>query len=363
MYRILRPLLFRLDAETSHRLSLAALHLLSRVPGARLLVRALYARRVPALPLTLMGLAFRNPVGLAAGLDKNACHVPLLSDFGFGFVEVGTVTPRPQPGNPKPRLFRLPAQRAIINRMGFNNAGVAMFLNNLYRGQRLCPVGANIGRNKDTPNERAVEDYVTALRGVYPHVDYVAVNISSPNTAGLRELQEGENLETLLRSLKEEQQALARRHERYVPIALKIAPDLDDEQIAVIARLVQEHGFDAVIATNTTVARPGLDAEPLAQETGGLSGAPLRTRSTEVIRKLYAHLQGRVPIIGVGGIETAADAWEKLMAGADAIQIYTGFIYHGPAIVRDIVTGLARYVRERGCATLADAVARARAGH
>jgi dihydroorotate dehydrogenase len=269
LYAILRSLLFRLDAEFSHKLTFALLRLLYRFPGASLLVRGPLAGRTPPLPVEVMGLKFANPVGLAAGLDKNATLPRVLADFGFGFLELGTVTPRPQPGNPRPRLFRLPRYHAIINRMGFNNAGVAMFLNNLYVHARLCPIGVNIGRNKDTPNERAAEDYLAALRAVYAHADYVAVNVSSPNTAGLRELQSSENLDELLRLIKHEQRALADKHGRYVPIALKIAPDLDDDQVADIARLVLTHEFDAVIATNTTVARPGLDLDPLARETGG----------------------------------------------------------------------------------------------
>jgi dihydroorotate dehydrogenase len=361
LYAILRSLIFRLDAEVSHNLTFALLRALYRIPGASLLVRGPLAGRTPPLPVEFMGLKFANPVGLAAGLDKNASLARALADFGFGFLELGTVTPRPQPGNPRPRLFRLPAHHAIINRMGFNNAGVAMFLNNLYRHARLCPVGINIGKNKDTPLERAVDDYVAALRAVYAHADYVAVNISSPNTAGLRDLQSAEHLDQLLGALKAEQRALADKHGRYVPIALKIAPDLDDAQLNDIADRVLTHAFDALIATNTTTARPGVGDDPVSTEPGGLSGRPLKARSTEVVRLLYTRLQGRVPVIGVGGIENADDAWEKLVAGAEAVQIYSALIFEGPVIVRRIVTGLAERVRTSGCADLRSAVAAARA--
>jgi dihydroorotate dehydrogenase len=359
-YRLLRPLLFRLPAETSHRLILTLLGIFYRIPGAGVILRPFFIRRLPALPVSVMGLRFSNPVGLAAGMDKNAEHIRPLSDFGFGFIEVGTVTPRPQPGNPSPRMFRLKRHAAIINRMGFNNVGVYRLITNLVPQGKPCPIGINIGKNRDTPVERAIEDYLSALQAVYGHADYVAVNISSPNTAGLRDLQNEESLDALLRALKAEQAVLAEKHGRYVPIALKIAPDLDDTQIAAIARRVLEHRFDAVIATNTTVTRPGLAEEPLAAQTGGLSGRPLKPLSTEIIRKLYAPLQGKVPIIGVGGIENADDAWEKLVAGADLIQVYTGLIYEGPCIVQAIVRGLAERVTAAGCHDLAEAVARAR---
>jgi len=357
LYKLLRPLLFRLDPETGHALAFGALRALFRAPGFR---RCLHGARPPALPVEVMGLQFPNPVGLAAGLDKNAEYAPLLAALGFGFLELGTVTPRPQPGNPRPRLFRLPGQHAIINRMGFNSAGLAQFLDYRYRWECACLIGINIGKNKDTPLERAVDDYLTALRAVYPHADYVTVNVSSPNTPELRELQSQAHLDELLRALKADQAALAGVHGRYVPLAVKIAPDLDDAQIAAIAATVQAHGVDAVIATNTTVARPGLEQEPLAREAGGLSGRPLKPLATAVVRKLYGHLQGKIPIVGVGGIETADDAWEKLVAGADLVQIYTVLIYEGPGVVADIVHGLADKVKASGCATLAEAVAKAR---
>lgn len=360
MYKLLRPLLFALDPETSHRFTFGLLRALYRLPGCGRALRASYARRTPALPVEVMGLHFANPVGLAAGLDKNAECVRPLAALGFGFLELGTVTPQPQAGNPPPRLFRLARQRALINRMGFPSAGLDVFLANLRRAGHPCVLGINIGKNRHTPNERAAEDYLVALRAVYLHADYVAINVSSPNTPGLRELQQGGALARLLEALKTEQAALAARHGRYVPLALKIAPDLDDGQIAEIAQLVRAHHFDAVIATNTTITRPGLQDEPLAREPGGLSGAPLKALSTAVIRKLYAHLKGEIPIIGVGGIETAEDAWEKLVAGADLVQVYTGLIYQGPALVRRIVAGLARRVAPSGGMTLAQAVAHAR---
>jgi len=360
LYKLLRALLFRLDAEASHRLTFTALDLVYRLPGASRIARSLCARHTPALPVSIMGLTFPNPVGLAAGLDKNAEHVQALADFGFGFLELGTVTPRPQPGNPRPRMFRLVAHAALINRMGFNNVGAGKFLVNLAAQEKPCPIGINIGKNRDTPIERAADDYLAVLNSVYRLADYIAVNISSPNTPGLRDLQTEQNLEELLRALKTEQAALAEKHGRYVPIALKIAPDLDDTQVAAIARLVQEHKFDAVIATNTTITRPGLEQELLSQQTGGLSGRPLKPLATEIVRKLYTHLQGEVPIIGVGGIETADDAWEKLVAGADLVQIYTALIYQGPDIVGEIVRGLAERVQQSGCRNLAEAVQQAR---
>ena len=360
MYKLLRSLLFRLDAETSHRLIFTALQLFYRLPGAATVTRSLLARRAPAQPVTVMGLRFSNPVGLAAGLDKNAEYIRPLSDFGFGFLEIGTVTPRPQPGNPRPRMFRLVAHAALINRMGFNNVGVEKFLVNLAAQGKPCPIGVNIGKNRDTPVERAIEDYVVAMQALYAIADYIAVNVSSPNTANLRDLQREENLEALLRALKAEQTSLAEKHGRYVPIALKIAPDWDDTQIAAIVRSVLENQFDAVIATNTTITRPGLTQEPLAAQTGGLSGRPIKTLSTEIIRKLYALLQGKVPIIGVGGIENADDAWEKLVAGADLLQIYTGLIYEGPCLAQAIVRGLAERVQASGGGNLTEAVAHAR---
>jgi len=359
VYSLIRPLLFALDAERSHDLTLSLLRAVDRIPGARALLRR-YANRVPSLPVEVMGLRFPNPVGLAAGLDKEArCIAPLI-DFGFGFLELGTVTPQPQPGNPKPRLFRLTQHAAIINRMGFNSSGLDVFLANLAAQPHRGLIGINLGKNKLTPDAQAIDDYLTGLRAVYAHADYVTLNISSPNTPGLRALQDEAPLAALLAALKNEQGNLTQVHGRHVPIALKIAPDLEDAGIDAIAHLLVEYNMDAVIATNTTILRPGLEQEPQALETGGLSGRPLRTLSTQVIRRLYATLQGRIPIIGVGGIGNADDAWEKLVAGADLVQLYTAFIYQGPGVVGEIIRGLAEKVRAQGATILIDALRSAR---
>lgn len=360
MYSLIRPLMFALDAEHSHNVTLRLLHAVDRIPGAHALLRNRYAKRIPSLPVEVMGLRFPNPLGLAAGLDKEArCVAPLL-DFGFGFLELGTVTPQPQAGNPKPRLFRLTRHAAIINRMGFNSSGLTDFLANLSAQARRGVIGINLGKNKLTPDAHALDDYLKGLRAVYAHADYVTLNISSPNTPGLRALQQEAPLAALLAALKTEQELLTRAHGRHVPIALKIAPDLDNNEIDGIARLLVVHRMDAVIATNTTITRPDMEHEPLARENGGLSGQPLRVLSTQVIRRLYATLQGRVPIIGVGGISNADDAWEKLVAGADLIQLYTAFVYQGPDVVREIIRGLAEKVRALGASDLTDALRHAR---
>ena len=360
MYSLIRPLLFALDAERSHNLTLGLLRAAYQLPGARALAHRCYAGRIPPLPVDVMGLRFPNPLGLAAGLDKDARCLAPLHDFGFGFLELGTVTPQPQPGNPKPRLFRLTRHAAIINRMGFNSSGLAVFLANLAAQPHRGLIGINLGKNKLTPDSRAIDDYLTGLRAVYAHADYVTLNVSSPNTPGLRALQDEAPLTALLAALKNEQTILTRTHDRRVPIALKIAPDLDDIGIDAIARLLVEHNMEAVIATNTTITRPGLAQEPLARESGGLSGPPLRAASTQVIRRLHATLQGRIPIIGVGGISNADDAWEKLVAGADLIQLYTAFIYRGPGVVGEIVRGLAEKVRAHGATNMVEALRRAR---
>jgi len=355
MYKLIRPLLFSFDPEFSHDLTLDLLRRTYRIPGASALGRNWYARRTPPLPVEAMGLQLRNPIGLAAGLDKNANCIEPLSDFGFGFLELGTVTPRAQSGNPKKRMFRLPTREALINRMGFNNVGLGEFLGNLARARRTCPLGINIGKNRDTPVERATDDYILGLRAVYPVADYVAINVSSPNTPGLRALQEQETLAALLTALKSEQDTLARTHARYVPLALKISPDLAGIEIRAIARLLLEHRVDAVIATNTTIARPGLEGNAAADEHGGLSGRPLRLLTTRVIGELYRELAGRIPIIGVGGISDADDAWEKILAGADLLQIYTALIYHGPAAVRRIVSGIVSKVHALGVTSFVQA--------
>lgn len=327
-YAIARPLLFALDAETAHELTLRALDGAGRVGG----LRAVAGCAVDD-PVEVMGLRFRNRVGLAAGLDKNAAHVDALAALGFGFLEVGTVTPRPQPGNPRPRLFRLPRREALINRMGFNNDGVDAFVENLARARYRGALGINIGKNADTPLERAVDDYRIGLERVYPHAGYVAVNISSPNTAQLRELQSHDALDELLQALRTRRDELARQHGRSVPLALKIAPDLDDTQIEAIAALLVRHGIDAVIATNTTISREAVAGQPHAAQSGGLSGRPVFEASNGVIRALRAALPRGYPIIGVGGILCADDARAKLIAGATLVQLYTGLIYRGPALI------------------------------
>jgi dihydroorotate dehydrogenase len=284
-----------------------------------------------------MGLPFPNRLGLAAGLDKAGACVDAFGAMGFGFVEVGTITPRPQPGNPKPRLFRLPEAEAIINRMGFNNPGIEQGVANV-RGRKFKGIlGFNIGKNKDTPNDRAIDDYLICLRAAYPVADYVAVNLSSPNTAGLRDLQEEDACRSLLQRLKEEQAILGEKHSAYVPIAIKIAPDLTPEHIKALARIFLETGIDGVIATNTTISRKFVEDHRFAREAGGLSGAPVTRASTEVIRLLSSELKGRIPIIGVGGIMNSCDALEKLGAGAELVQVYTGLVYRGPGLVREIL--------------------------
>jgi dihydroorotate dehydrogenase len=332
-YSLLRPALFALDPETAHDLTIAAL---SRA-GA---LASLGCGKAEGRTVEVMGLKFPNPVGLAAGLDKNGEAIEGLAALGFGFLEIGTVTPRPQPGNPRPRLFRLPEAEAIINRMGFNNRGVAALVENVKRANYQGILGINIGKNADTPIERAADDYLACLSAVYAHASYVTVNISSPNTKNLRELQGADALDSLLAQLKKRQDELAQVHGRYVPIALKIAPDLDGEQIAAIAGLLRRHRMDAVIATNTTLARDRVSHLKHSDEAGGLSGAPLREMSTGVVRELARHLQNEVPIIGVGGIFSGADAREKISAGAKLVQVYTGLIYRGPGLVRECVRAL-----------------------
>ncbi len=330
MYSMLRPALFWLQPETAHHVTLAGLNALHRLG-----LSGFFAPPIPDDPRTVMGLRFPNPVGLAAGLDKNGECIDGLASLGFGFIEIGTITPLPQPGNPKPRLFRLPEARAIINRMGFNNAGVAALIEHVKRSEYKGILGINIGKNAATPIERAAGDYLSCLESVYPHASYVTVNISSPNTQNLRKLQDEKALDDLLMQLKQEQGALADKHGRYVPIALKIAPDMEDEQIAQIAGLLMKHRMDGVIATNTTVSRIGVEHLPHGRETGGLSGAPVREKSTALIRKLSSHLQGELPIIGAGGILDGADAAEKIEAGASLVQIYSGLIYRGPRLIAE----------------------------
>lgn len=330
LYDLARALMFKLDAEKAHELALGSLSLCSSLGLDRMLKSPGYST-----PVEVMGIRFPNPIGLAAGLDKNGSAIDGLAAMGFGFVEVGTVTPRPQPGNPKPRLFRLPEHRAIINRMGFNNEGVDTLLANLDRSRYRGVLGINIGKNKDTPNNKANDDYLLCLRKVYGRASYITVNLSSPNTPGLRTLQFGESLNSLLDALKTEQARLTRVHGRYVPIAVKIAPDMSEEEFGLVAGSLKTYEMDAVIATNTTLSRQGVDDSPLAGEAGGLSGEPVRQLSNNAIRTLSRELGGALPIIGVGGICEGFDAAEKLEAGASLVQIYTGFIYRGPSLIHD----------------------------
>ena len=342
LYPLFRPLFFALDPETAHDVALAGLDAAAATGVAQIITPP----PVRALPVRAMGLSFPNPVGLAAGMDKNAAHIDGLASLGFGFIECGTVTPRPQRGNPKPRLFRLPEAEALINRLGFNNDGVDRFLANVARakfGPRSGGIlGLNIGRNFDTANERAVDDYLACLRAVYAHASYVTVNVSSPNTEGLRDLQGEVALDALLAALKEEQSRLADRHGKHTPIAVKIAPDLPAEDIRRIARTLVARRIDGVVATNTTVARPAVAGMRHADEAGGLSGRPLREKSTATIRTLAAELGGALPIIGVGGIMSGDDAKEKIAAGATLIQVYTALIYRGPGLVAELVEALAK---------------------
>ena len=335
-YSLLRPLLFQLDAELAHDLSLASLRL-----AERLALLKLYPAAPTCKPRRVMGIDFPNPVGLAAGLDKNARVIDGMAALGFGFIEVGTVTPLPQPGNPKPRLFRLPEAQGIVNRFGFNNLGVDQLLRNVEAAKYRGVLGINIGKNFATPMENAVDDYLICLRKVYSHASYVTVNISSPNTKNLRALQEKEALSSLLQSLKQEQAKLADRHGNYVPVVLKIAPDLSLEQIHEIADLLMAHKIDGVIASNTTLSRDAVQGLKHADQAGGLSGAPVREKSTWVIRELAQRLQGSLPIIGVGGISSGDDALEKMAAGADLVQLYSGLIYQGPGLVHEVCRKLA----------------------
>ena len=336
IYPFFRPLLFTLDPETAHDMAFASLDVAARFGIAQAL-----ARSVPPSPVTAMGLRFPNRVGLAAGLDKNAAHIDGLAAFGFGFIECGTVTPRPQPGNPKPRLFRIPEAEALINRLGFNNDGVERFLANAGRASWRGILGLNIGKNFDTPNARAADDYLACFRAVHARASYVTVNVSSPNTKGLRDLQSEEALAALIVALKREQKLLADKHGKYTPIAVKIAPDLTAPAIAGIARLLVRHEVDGVVATNTTVVRDAVRGLPHADEAGGLSGRPLRAQATAVVATLAKALDGALPIIGVGGILSGADAKEKIDAGATLVQIYTGLIYRGPDLVAECAKALA----------------------
>lgn len=337
MYKsLLRPLLFRFDPEKIHYFTFSALRNLHKIPGVAALMKSMYNVDDKRLEREVFGLKFRNPVGLAAGFDKDAKLYNELSDLGFGFIEIGTLTPKPQPGNPKKRLFRLKEDSAIINRMGFNNGGVDQAVERLKKNKNVL-IGGNIGKNKDTPNDDAVLDYEKCFDALFDYVDYFVVNVSSPNTPNLRALQDKEPLTKLLTTLQEKNA----HKEHHKPILLKIAPDLSDDQLRDIIDIVKESRIAGVIATNTTLSREGLQSENQS-ETGGLSGKPLTKRSTEVIRFLYENSGGAFPIIGVGGIHSAEDALEKLRAGASLVQLYTGFIYEGPKLVRDINKAILR---------------------
>ncbi len=337
MYSLVRNLLFCLPAETSHSVTLPLLDIAKRTG----LIRLISAGPVTASPVTAMGLTFPNPVGLAAGLDKNADHIDALGVLGFGFIEVGTLTPRPQPGNPKPRLFRLAPQRAIINRMGFNNKGIDHALTSIARSSYRGVLGINIGKNFDTPVENAADDYLVCMRKCYSVASYIVVNLSSPNTPGLRSLQFGDDLRRLLALLKSEQAELTQLHGRKVPLAVKIAPDLDDNEIRMIAAALLDNEIEGVIATNTTLDRSAVQDSPWKDQAGGLSGAPLREKSTHVIRVMKEVVGDRLPIIGVGGVMSGEDARAKIDAGACLVQIYSGFIYRGPELIHDCVAAIA----------------------
>lgn len=334
-YPIVRPALFKLDPERAHELTFQQLRFMNGTP-----LEMFYRQNLPSRPVTCMGLTFKNALGLAAGLDKNAECIDAFAAMGFGFVEVGTVTPRVQAGNDKPRMFRLVEAGGIINRMGFNNLGVDHLVENVKKARFNGVLGINIGKNKDTPVEQGKDDYLICMEKVYAHAGYIAINISSPNTPGLRSLQYGEALDDLLSSIKQKQKELEQRHLKYVPLAVKIAPDLSEEELIQVADSLIRHQIDGVIASNTTLDRSLVSGLKHAEEAGGLSGRPVQSRSTAVIQRLSQELQGRLPIIGVGGIDSLTAAREKIAAGATLVQIYSGFIYQGPGLIKDIVTHL-----------------------
>ncbi|MDF7681261.1 quinone-dependent dihydroorotate dehydrogenase [Enterobacteriaceae bacterium ESL0689] len=334
-YPFVRKALFQLDPERVHDMVFRQLRRLSATPLKRLI-----HQNVPAKPVTCMGLTFNNPLGLAAGLDKNGEYIDILSAMGFGAIEIGTVTPRPQPGNDKPRLFRLVAAEGLINRMGFNNQGVDKLVENVKKVQFSGILGINIGKNKDTPVEQGKDDYLICMEKVYPYADYIAVNISSPNTPGLRTLQYGEVLDDLLSAIKNKQLTLQQTYQKYVPVAVKIAPDLSVDELIQIADSLVRHHIDGVIATNTTLDRSLVQGMPYSSETGGLSGRPLQLKSTEIIRLLSKEINNQLPIIGVGGIDSVIAAREKIAAGASLLQMYSGFIFKGPSLIKQIVTHL-----------------------
>jgi len=341
MYSLARPLLFALDAERAHDLALAALDVAHCTGASRI-----FAPNPARLPTHAFGLDFPNPVGLAAGLDKNGAHVEALFALGFGFVEIGTVTPEPQPGNPKPRMFRLPEHQAIINRLGFNNQGVDALVRRVERiRHRPGILGINIGKNKHTPNAEAARDYLYCLERVYPLADYITVNISSPNTEGLRDLQGEEALRRLIGQLREKQASLATRHGRKAPMLVKIAPDLSAAELDAIAQVLTEQEIEGVIATNTTLAREKVQGHPYTDESGGLSGAPLLDKATHLLRELRTRLPGSITLIGVGGITTGTDAAAKIAAGASLVQCYSGLVYRGPGLIQECIKAIDASIR------------------
>lgn len=330
MYAMFKKCLFALEPEQSHYIALRCLQIAYRTGLSKFLFKTIQQ------PREVMGLHFPNPIGLAAGLDKNGDYIDALAALGFGFIEIGTVTPKPQEGNPKPRLFRLTKQEAIINRMGFNNKGIQHLIQQLEKTQYRGILGINIGKNRDTPLEHAINDYLLGFRALWPFASYITINISSPNTTGLRDLQQGELFTDLLVTLKKEQRLVADTHKKYVPLVIKIAPDLTTDQVNELATALLQHNIDGVIATNTTIQRTGVENSVYAKEIGGLSGKPLCERSTQIIRELNTALRGNIPIIASGGIMDKSAAEAKLKAGATLLQIYTGFIYHGPTLIRDL---------------------------
>jgi dihydroorotate dehydrogenase len=360
LYRkIIRPIFFKMSAERAHHVMMDSMHSGGKVPGVQSMLHAMYG--VPEsheLATDLWGLHFHNPIGLAAGLDKDAKAVPVFSSIGFGFIEVGTVTPKAQPGNELPRLFRLPSDQALINRMGFNNKGALIMAENLQKvHNRRVPIAVNIGKNKLTPNENAAEDYMECIRQLYPHADLFVVNISSPNTPDLRKLQHGEELKSLLSAVKAEmgrQQAIHNPN-RVKPVLVKIAPDLSDAELETVVAAIAESGVSGIIASNTTLSREGLTHHH-AGETGGLSGVPLKIRSTEIIRKIYKQTQGKLPIIGSGGVFSSEDAYEKIRAGASLVEIYTALIYQGPIMNRQLNEGLKKLLKRDGYTHISQAV-------
>jgi dihydroorotate dehydrogenase len=356
--KLLKPLFFRLNAENAHHLMIQSLSNAKKIPGGLLLFKMMYGMsKHPELNVKLGGVEYPNPIGLAAGLDKNAMAVNAFSSIGFGFIEVGTVTPRAQPGNPLPRLFRLPSDTALINRMGFNNVGAERMAMNLKTAKPyIIPIAVNIGKNKDTANEDAVEDYRACIRLLYTEGDFFVVNISSPNTPGLRNLQHGEDLRNLLEAVKDEMSLQRKKHGgNNKPIWVKIAPDVSNEELNYMIETIVQSGIFGVIATNTTLSREGLSHKH-ASEAGGLSGKPLTSRSTEIIRQIYKQTKGQLPIIGSGGIFTAEDAYVKIRAGASLVEIYTALIYEGPELIKRLNLGLLQFMRKDGFTHISQAV-------